>query len=85
MNTKPFLKWAGSKSRLINKLIPYFPNDYTNYFEPFLGSGSVFFYLQSIRPTSAYLSDINYDLISNWIISNPFERFEKEAQNGGWG
>lgn len=29
--------------------------------------------------------DINYDLISNWIISNPFERFEKEAQNGGWG
>jgi len=68
MNTKPFLKWAGSKSRLINKLIPYFPKDYTNYFEPFLGSGSVYFYLQSIKNTSACISDINYDLINTFIV-----------------
>lgn len=60
---RPFLKWAGGKSRLIQQYIPYFPKFYQNYYEPFLGGGAVFFYLQ---PTTAILTDINSELITTY-------------------
>ncbi|ACC79453.1 DNA adenine methylase [Nostoc punctiforme] len=60
---RPFLKWAGGKSRLIQQYIPYFPKSYKNYYEPFLGGGAVFFYLQ---PKAATLTDINAELINTY-------------------
>ena len=44
----PFMKWAGSKRRLVDKLIPLFPYDFAewkdvHYVEPFLGSGAFLF------------------------------------------
>ncbi|MEA5602755.1 DNA adenine methylase [Nostoc sp. UHCC 0252] len=60
---RPFLKWAGGKSRLIQQYIPYFPKSYKNYYEPFLGGGAVFFYLQ---PSAAVLTDINAELINTY-------------------
>ncbi|MEH2157712.1 DNA adenine methylase [Nostoc sp.] len=60
---RPFLKWAGGKSRLIQQYIPYFPKSYKNYYEPFLGGGAVFFYLQ---PSAAMLTDINAELINTY-------------------
>ncbi|MCL6754756.1 DNA adenine methylase [Nostoc sp. CCCryo 231-06] len=60
---RPFLKWAGGKSRLIQQYVPYFPKSYKNYYEPFLGGGAVFFYLQ---PTAAILTDINAELINTY-------------------
>lgn len=59
--SKPFLKWAGGKSRLIPQYINYFPDNYNTYYEPFLGGGAIFFYLQ---PTKAILTDINAELIN---------------------
>lgn len=61
--SRPFLKWAGGKSRLIQQYIPYFPKSYQTYYEPFLGGGAVFFYLQ---PTAAILTDINAELITTY-------------------
>ncbi|MBD2436102.1 DNA adenine methylase [Nostoc sp. FACHB-110] len=61
---RPFLKWAGGKSRLIQQYIPYFPKFYQTYYEPFLGGGAVFFYLQ---PTTAILTDINAELITTYL------------------
>lgn len=58
---RPFLKWAGGKSRLIQQYIPYLPQNYQNYYEPFLGGGALFFYL---RPQKAILTDINAELIT---------------------
>lgn len=58
--TRPFLKWAGGKKRLIRQYQPYFP-EFKNYYEPFLGGGAVFFHL---RPQSAVLTDINTELIN---------------------
>jgi DNA adenine methylase len=60
---RPFLKWAGGKSRLIQQYLPYFPKSYKNYYEPFLGGGAVFFYLQ---PKTATLTDINAELINTY-------------------
>lgn len=60
---RPFLKWAGGKSRLIQQYIPYFPKSYQTYYEPFLGGGAVFFYLQ---PKMSILTDINAELITTY-------------------
>ncbi len=62
---RPFLKWAGGKSRLIAQYQPYFPKKFTTYYEPFLGGGSVFFYLAQQQPgLQAILTDINPELIN---------------------
>jgi len=60
---KPFLRWAGGKTRLIRFLDNHLPKDFSNgnrYYEPFLGAGSLFFRL---KPQKATLSDNNEDLI----------------------
>ncbi|NQE34068.1 DNA adenine methylase [Microcoleus asticus] len=62
---RPFLKWAGGKSRLIGQYQPYFPENFTTYYEPFLGGGAVFFYLAQQHPSlQAILTDINPELIN---------------------
>lgn len=58
---RPFLKWAGGKGQLLNQYLPYFPQAYNTYYEPFLGGGAVFFHL---RPQQAVLTDINPELVN---------------------
>ncbi|MBD2344984.1 DNA adenine methylase [Anabaena subtropica] len=60
---RPFLKWAGGKGRLISQYLPYLPKNYQTYYEPFLGGGALFFYLQ---PTKSILTDINSELITTY-------------------
>ena len=58
---QPFLKWAGGKRQLIPQMEKYLKKiKYTNYYEPFLGGGSIFLYLQ---PEKAVVNDFNKDLI----------------------
>lgn len=63
---RPFLKWAGGKSRLIPKYHTFFPENFKTYYEPFLGGGAVFFYLYNQRPKQAILTDINSELINTY-------------------
>lgn len=59
---KPFLKWAGGKNWFVKHLASIIGElDFQTYHEPFLGGGSVFFYL---GPNAAVLSDTNEDLIT---------------------
>jgi len=58
---EPFLKWAGGKRWLVKNYRHLFPLRYKAYFEPFLGSGAVYFYLS---PKRALLSDSNKELIN---------------------
>ncbi|PPS45996.1 DNA adenine methylase [Chroococcidiopsis sp. TS-821] len=65
---KPFLKWAGGKTKLIQQYISLFPQKIINYYEPFLGGGAVFFYLYNhYFLSSAFLSDINPELINTYL------------------
>jgi DNA adenine methylase len=57
---QPFLRWAGSKRKLLPKLIPYWGRGHERYVEPFAGSSALFF---AIQPKRALLSDMNPDLI----------------------
>ncbi len=56
---QPFLKWLGGKRWFVANYCRVFPQEYNAYFEPFMGGGSVFFYLM---PQQATISDINVDL-----------------------
>jgi len=64
----PFLKWAGGKRQLIPQMIKYFPKNFNEYIEPFVGGGALFFY---ILPRKTILIDINEDLINCYkVIKN---------------
>lgn len=64
-----FVKWAGGKGQLIEQFKPFFPKRISRYFEPFVGSGAVFFYIaQKYQPKEIFLSDINEDLINAYLI-----------------
>lgn len=60
----PFLKWAGGKRWLTANYPELFPQKVRTYFEPFLGSGAVYFYL---RPKHAVLADLNPELIETYL------------------
>lgn len=56
----PFLRWAGSKRRLLSTLSAYWNPSFERYVEPFSGSACLFFHL---APAKAVLGDINSELI----------------------
>jgi len=59
MSPRPFLKWAGGKSRLLVQYEPYLPTRWDTYYEPFLGGGALFFHLAQRYPQRRYvLSDV---------------------------
>ena len=67
---RPFLKWAGGKRQLLPHLRQFYPREFRHYFEPFLGSGAVFFDLVNqglLHTRRATLTDTNADLIGCYL------------------
>jgi len=67
---KPFLKWVGGKTQIIDDVMSLFPKTMMNYHEPFLGGGSVLLALLSHIKNEKinvggriYASDLNSNLI----------------------
>ena len=66
---RPFIKWVGGKSQLIEQLEAQLPADFDNwenvtYIEPFVGGGAMLFYMLQRYPNinHAIINDINSDL-----------------------
>jgi len=60
----PFLRWAGSKRRILPVLRTYWNESYKRYLEPFAGSACLFF---SLNPPRAILGDLNPELIAAYL------------------
>lgn len=65
---RPFLRWVGGKQAFLARLGSLLPPVAGTYYEPFLGSGAVFFHLQRVhgRPLEAVLGDSNLQLIQTF-------------------
>jgi DNA adenine methylase len=79
---KPFLKWVGGKSQILEQVMELFPKECNDYYEPFVGGGSVLLALCSFKKVGKinvkgkiYASDLNGNLIALYknIQTNPEE------------
>ncbi len=61
----PVLKWVGGKRQLIETFSPLLPKRIPSYCVPFVGGGALLFHLQ---PNTAYVNDINKDLIGVYAV-----------------
>jgi DNA adenine methylase len=69
---KPFVKWAGGKAQIIEKIRQGYPfglgKTITKYAEPFVGGGAVLFdVLSKYQLEEVYISDINRELIETYV------------------
>lgn len=86
INAKPFVKWAGGKTQILDELAQRLPENIKQsqiidrYVEPFVGGGALFFFLKS-RYTikESYLLDTCQDLMVCFkvIQNNPRELIKK--------
>jgi DNA adenine methylase len=65
---RPFLRWAGGKTRLLRYIAQYVPPRIRSYHEPFLGSGAMFFHVRGRVRESTQLADLNKELINTWLV-----------------
>lgn len=85
VKAKPFIKWVGGKSQLIEQLDALLPADFNNwknitYIEPFVGGGAMLFYMLQRYPNiqHAIINDINPDLATCYrtVRDNPNQLIE---------
>ncbi|MBQ3511672.1 MAG: DNA adenine methylase [Bacilli bacterium] len=61
LKAKPFVKWAGGKRQIIDKLLKLVPVEYNTYYEPFVGGGALLF---ELSPKCAVINDSNKELMN---------------------
>ena len=71
---KPFVKWAGGKRQILDKLKKYVPDEYNTYYEPFIGGGALLF---ELSPKSAVINDSNAELMNVYQVLCNEEKFKK--------
>lgn len=77
-NIAPFVKWAGGKRQLLPQIKERMPEEYNNYFEPFVGGGAVTF---ELLPAKALINDINKALVNAYKqICNKPKAFLEEVK-----
>lgn len=63
---KPFIKWVGGKTQLLDEIDKRVPKNITTYIEPFLGGGSVLIHMLETRSDikNYIVNDLNAELIN---------------------
>ena len=70
-DVRPFLKWAGGKRQLLPHIRRFYPEKFGAYYEPFVGSGAVFFDLYNrglLAGRKALLIDNNADVVGCYVM-----------------
>ena len=64
---KPFIKWAGGKSQLLDEIRERYPKTIERYCEPFVGGGAVLLdVLANFQPKEVLINDINPELTNTY-------------------
>ena len=71
---KPFVKWAGGKRQIIDKLKMYAPDEFNTYYEPFVGGGALLF---ELSPKKAVINDYNEELMNVFNCIKDETKFNK--------
>lgn len=71
---KPFVKWAGGKRQIIDKLKKYVPEEFDTYYEPFVGGEALLF---ELSPKHAVINDSNEELMNVYRCLCDEEKFKK--------
>ncbi len=61
LRISPFVKWAGGKKQLLERLEARMPETYGRYYEPFIGGGAL---LLDVQPNNAVINDVNEQLLN---------------------
>lgn len=78
---KPFLKWAGGKSALLQTIDSFLPERFQSekdvtYIEPFVGGGALLFHMLQTYPgiKRAVINDKNLHLVKTYVVikNNPY-------------
>lgn len=70
----PFVKWAGGKTQLLDRIHELMPKEYNHYYEPFIGGGALLF---SVAPKDFTINDFNSELIQAYKCFTNDEDFKK--------
>jgi DNA adenine methylase len=80
--TKPFLKWVGGKTQIIDDVLDLFPETTENYHEIFVGGGSVLFgFLDKIERGEVKLRDKVYAYDSNKKLINLYKNIQSNLDD----
>lgn len=71
---KPFVKWAGGKRQIIDKLKELVPYEFNTYYEPFVGGGALLF---ELSPKKAVINDYNAELMNVYKVLCNEEKFKQ--------
>ena len=71
---KPFVKWAGGKRQIIDKLKKLVPEEFNTYYEPFVGGGALLF---ELSPKNAVINDSNKELMNVFNCIKDENKFTK--------
>lgn len=74
LKAKPFVKWAGGKRQIIDKLLKLVPVEYNTYFEPFVGGGALLF---ELSPKTAVINDSNKELMNVYKMISTDKGYEE--------
>ena len=74
IKAKPFVKWAGGKRQILDKLKKLVPEDFNTYYEPFVGGGALLF---DLAPENAVINDSNEELINVFNVLCNDKKYSK--------